>query len=81
MKLKDILIKNADGSYQPKTQISISRPDGNIITIGPDVKLQPGVQFSGIDIKDFLEREVNVPNFGSDNISGVTSQEEEKSDS
>lgn len=78
MKLKDILIKHQDGSYEPRAPISISRPDGNVITIGPGIKLKPGVKFSGIDIKDLLERDVNTPSFGSDSTSGIVKEEEKK---
>jgi hypothetical protein len=78
MKLKDILIKNKDGSYEPQSSISISRPDGNVVTIGPGVKIRAGVQFWGMDIKDLLEKEISMANFGSDSVSGVIVSQEKK---
>jgi hypothetical protein len=81
MKLKDVLIKHEDGSYEPKSPISISRSDGNVVTIGPGVRLRSGVKFLGIDINDLLEKEISAANFGSDSASGAAvSQEEKKSD-
>lgn len=79
MKLKDILIKHEDGSYEPKTPISISKPDGNVVTIGPGVKLQPGVEFFGINISELLERDVPITSFGSDSTSGTITEKEKKS--
>ena len=59
MKLRDLLIQHETGEYEPKVQITISRPDGSLVTIGPGIRFAPGVELMGVDIATLLDLEVN----------------------
>ena len=58
MKIKDIVIRNGDGSYEFTQNIEIRSPNG-IIKLGPGVRMMPGVKMFGVDIVEILEMNIN----------------------
>ncbi|MBI2067418.1 MAG: hypothetical protein HYT77_05340 [Deltaproteobacteria bacterium] len=59
MKVRDFFVQHADGSYEPKQQLTLQGPNGKV-TLGPGVRLRAGVRFMGIDILEILDQDIQV---------------------
>ena len=59
MKAKDFFIQHPDGSYEPTRSLTINGPSGRV-TLGPGIRLKPGVRFMGIDITEILYMDIQI---------------------
>ena len=55
VRFSEVFQQNADASYSPKCMVSIGG-----IALGAGVSFTPGVSFSGVDIANYADRDLEV---------------------
>ena len=58
MKVRDIVKKLDDESYELQASVTITGPNGQV-SLSPGTKLRPGVKILGMDIEEILELDID----------------------
>ena len=59
MRIRDYFVRNANGSWSPRQQVTIQGPNG-AVTLSPGVSFTRGVSFNGLDIAKLCDEDATI---------------------